>query len=69
MADKIYIQEDGKHREATTEEALKIQEDLAEVQMRDEIMKAEREASANARASALAKLAALGLSQEEIEAL
>ncbi len=69
MSDKLYTQEDGERREVTGEDAVKIQQEITEMQALEEALKAEREAKAAARQSALAKLAALGLTEEEIGAL
>jgi hypothetical protein len=44
-------------------------DEIAEREQIDKAMKAELEARADAKASALAKLAALGLTEEEIAAL
>ena len=62
MSDKIFFQEDGKVREATAEEIAQLAIDL-------ETQRTEQEARITARESALAKLAALGLTEEEIAAL
>jgi hypothetical protein len=69
VSDKLYTQEDGERREVTGEDAVKIQQEITEMQALEEALKAEREAKAAARQSALAKLAALGLTEEEIGAL
>ena len=69
MADKIYTQEDGERREVTGEEAAQIQQDIIEMQLLEEALKSEREEKAASRVSALAKLAALGLTEDEIGAL
>jgi hypothetical protein len=69
MSEKIYIQEDGERREATPSEALRIKEEIAEMKALEESIRADREAKAIARESALAKLAALGLTEDEIAAL
>jgi hypothetical protein len=69
MTEKIFIYEDNEQREATHEEALQIKEDIAEIQAREDARKEEQEAKQLARTSALAKLAALGLTEEEIAAL
>ena len=61
----IKIQIDDLVREATAEEIAQIQAEQAEVAAQ----KAALEAKAAARASALAKLAELGLTEEEIQAL
>ena len=62
---KIYIQEDGKKREATEKEI----EQFAIDRIAQETLQAEQDAKIAARQSALAKLAALGLTEEEIAAL
>jgi hypothetical protein len=62
---KIYIQEDGKKREATEKEI----EQFAIDRIAQEALQAEQDAKVAARQSALAKLAALGLTEEEIGAL
>jgi hypothetical protein len=59
------IQIDDEVREATQAEAKKIADAQAEAQQRN----ADQEAKIAAKASAEAKLAALGLTTEEIEAL
>ena len=69
MAEKIFIQEDNEQREATPDEALQIKKDIAEIEAREQARKEEQEAKQLARTSALAKLAALGLTEEEIAAL
>ena len=61
----IFIQIDGQVREATTEEILEIEAGRAEVAARQTA----EAAKAAARQSALAKLAELGLTAEEIAAL
>jgi biopolymer transport protein ExbD len=65
MTDKIYIQEDETRREATAAELTQIKKDEQEAIVRAEIEQAKKDA----RVSALAKLAALGLTEEEIAAL
>jgi hypothetical protein len=65
MSETIYVQEDGEMREATSEEVIEI---LA-IQKTAEAKAAEELAKVEARTSALAKLAALGLTEEEIAAL
>lgn len=65
MTDKIYVQEDGEKREATKEELTQILADQAAY----DAFKAEEESKSEARSSALAKLEALGLTEEEIAAL
>jgi DNA-binding NarL/FixJ family response regulator len=65
MAETIYIQEDGEMREATEAELAQFEIDREAEELRVQ----EQEAKATARESALAKLAALGLTEEEIAAL
>lgn len=65
MSEIIYISEDGVKREATIEELEQFRLDK-ETQ---NALKAEQDAKIAARQSALAKLAALGLTEEEIGAL
>ena len=65
MTEKIYVSEDGVKREATPQELAQLEIDKAA----QEIYQAELEAKITARQSALAKLAALGLTEEEIRAL
>ena len=65
MTEKIYVSEDGVKREATPQELAQLEIDKAT----QEIYQAELEAKITARQSALAKLAALGLTEEEIRAL
>ena len=61
----IYIQENGKKREATEAEIAQFVKDRIEADR----LKAEQDAKIAARQSALAKLAALGLTEDEIAAL
>jgi DNA-binding NarL/FixJ family response regulator len=65
MSEKMYISEDGVKREATAGEIAQFNQDQIEIQKAT----AEKEAKQTARQSALAKLAALGLTEEEIAAL
>jgi hypothetical protein len=62
MSEKIYIQEDGKMREATPDEVSQLlsdRETFANFRVEEETI----------RTSAFAKLAALGLTEAEIAAL
>jgi DNA-binding NarL/FixJ family response regulator len=61
----IYIQENGEKREATEAEIAQFAKD----RIAADKLKAEEEARLAARESALAKLAALGLTEAEIAAL
>jgi hypothetical protein len=65
MSETIYVQEDGEMREATPEET----KELLNIQKASEAKAVEELAKSEARTSALAKLAALGLTEEEIAAL
>jgi hypothetical protein len=65
MTTKPLIQIDDLVREMTDQEFA----DFQELEASHELSKAEREAKENARASALSKLAALGLTEAEIAAL
>jgi DNA-binding NarL/FixJ family response regulator len=61
----IYIQENGEKREATEAEIAQFAIDRIQADKRQ----ADEEAKTAARQSALAKLAALGLTEDEIAAL
>ena len=65
MADKIYVGIDNERVEATGEVLEQILKDRAESELAEQA----KEAKLAARESALAKLAALGLTEEEIAAL
>ncbi len=65
MTEKIYVSEDGIKREATPEELAQFKID----KVTQEVYQLEFEAKIAARTSALAKLEALGLTEEEIAAL
>jgi DNA-binding NarL/FixJ family response regulator len=65
MSEIIYISEDGIQREANSEELAQFDIDKAERASIKESIQAQNAA----RQSALAKLAALGLTEEEIAAL
>lgn len=69
MTEAIYIHENGETREATEQEALELLKTQAQAQEEQRVIEAEQEAKFLARQSALAKLAALGLTEEEIGAL
>ena len=69
MADKIYIQIGDEKREATSEETAEILATQKEFNDKQAEIDLQKEAKATARQSALAKLAALGLTEEEIAAL
>lgn len=65
MTEKIYISIDNERIEATGKILEQILKDRAEAELQEAAM----QAKATARQSALAKLAALGLTEEEIGAL
>jgi DNA-binding NarL/FixJ family response regulator len=65
MKNKLMISIDGVFREMNNQEIAQFELDKAE----QETQQAEQEAKIAARQSALAKLAALGLTEEEIAAL
>ena len=65
MSEIIYIQEDTKKRKATAEEIAQLQKDQIEAS-RIEAETAKKEAD---RASAMAKLSKLGLTDDEIASL
>jgi hypothetical protein len=65
MSEKLLIQIDGEVREMTEQEEKSYLKDLAAVEARE----AETKAKEEARLSALAKLAKLGLTEEEIASL
>jgi hypothetical protein len=69
MSENIYIQENGKKRKATIEEIAQFEKDAADYAERQRLIEAEQQAKEEAKASAMAKLAALGLNEEEIAAL
>ena len=69
MSETIYIFEDGKKRKATAEEIAQFEKDQAEYEAQARLIEAETTAKAEAKASAMAKLAALGLSDEEVQAI
>lgn len=69
MSDKIYVSEDDRRYEATGEQLAQIKADIEEAHKRkleDEANQAAKEA---AKTSALNKLTALGLTEEEIKAV
>jgi len=69
MSEIIYVNDNGKKRKATAEEVAQFDKDRAEAQEQQRLIEAEQTAKAEARESAMAKLAALGLSDEEIQAI
>jgi|688.fasta_scaffold338097_2 hypothetical protein len=69
MTETIYVQVDGEKREASAEEINYIQETQSATSDFLQSEKEEKDLEISARTSALAKLAALGLTEEEIAAL
>lgn len=69
MTDTIYVSEDGKRRKATADELAQFEKDRLEAEAEASRIEAEQQAKAEAKASALAKLTALGLNEEEVQAL
>jgi regulator of protease activity HflC (stomatin/prohibitin superfamily) len=69
MTEKIYISIDGEKQEAQGEVLAQILKDRAEYEALELASQQEKESKISARNSAFAKLAALGLTQDEIDAL
>ena len=69
MTDKIYIGIDGKRIEAKGEQLDYILQTQAEIQEQERLIEAEQQAKEEAKASAMAKLTALGLNEEEVNAI
>ncbi len=69
MSETIYVSDNGKKRKATAEEIAQFEKDRAESLEREKLFEAEQQAKEAARASAMNKLSALGLTDEEISAL
>jgi hypothetical protein len=69
MSDKIYIGIDDKKVEAKGEQLEYILSWQTELQDQARLIEAEQQAKEEAKASAMAKLATLGLTDEEISAL
>jgi hypothetical protein len=69
MAEKIYIQIGDKKQEAKGEQLEYIIQAQAEAQEQARLLEAEQLAKEAAKASAMAKLAALGLNEEEVNAI
>jgi len=67
--EKVFIGVDNQRIELTGEELAAFKADREAIQAKDEARQAEADAKAAARESALAKLADLGLTAEEIAAL
>jgi hypothetical protein len=69
MSETIYVQEDGKKRKATAQEILQFEKDAAEALEAQRLFEAEQTKKDADRASAMAKLSKLGLTDDEIASL
>ena len=69
MSEIIYVSEDGKRRKATAEEIAQFEKDAAEQLERVRLIEAEQTKKDADRASAMAKLSKLGLTDDEIASL
>jgi hypothetical protein len=69
MSQTIYIQEDDKKRKATAEEIAQFEKDRAEYEAQQRLIEAEQTKKDADRASAMAKLSKLGLTDDEIASL
>ena len=69
MSEILYVNEDGKKRKATAEEIAQFEKDAAEEAERSRLIEAEQTKKDADRASAMAKLSKLGLTDDEIASL
>jgi hypothetical protein len=69
MSETIYIQDNDKKRKATAEEIAQFEKDQAEAAERKKLFEAEQTKKDADRASAMAKLSKLGLTDDEIASL
>jgi hypothetical protein len=69
MREIIYVSENGKKRKATAEEIAQIEKDRLEYEAEQSRIEAEQTKKDADRASAMAKLTALGLNEEEVNAI
>jgi ribosomal protein L9 len=69
MSETIYVQDNGKRRKATAEEIAQFEKDWADTAERKRVIEAEAQAKQAKLDSAKAKLAALGLDEEEVAAI
>jgi len=69
MSDKLYVTVNGKKREMNAEEIAQFEKDAAEAAEAQRLIEAEQTTKAEAKASAIAKLTALGLNEDEINAI
>jgi hypothetical protein len=69
MSETIYIQDGLKKRKATAEEIAQFEKDRAEYEAQQRLIEAEQTKKDADRASAMAKLSKLGLTDDEIASL
>jgi hypothetical protein len=69
MSEIIYVQEDGKRRKATATELEQFEKDALEREETQRLIEAEQTKKDADRASAMAKLSKLGLTDDEIASL
>jgi hypothetical protein len=69
MSETIYIQIGDKKRKATTEEIAQLEKDRAEWAEQQRLIEAELQAQEELKKSAIAKLAKLGLTEDEAKAV
>jgi len=69
MSDKLYVTIDGKKREMNAEEKTQFEKDIADQAEEQRLIEAEAQAKQAKLDSAKAKLAALGLDEEEVAAI
>jgi ribosomal protein L9 len=69
MNEIIYVMENGIRREVTAKELAQFEKDRAEAEERQRLEEAEAQAKQAKLDSAKAKLAALGLDEEEVAAI
>ena len=69
MTDTIYISDNGKKRKATAEEIAQFEKDRADFEAEQKRIEAETAKKEADRASAIAKLSKLGLTDDEIASL
>ena len=69
MAEIIYVSDNGKRRKATAEEIAQFEKDQTEAEEQARLIEAEQTKKDADRASAMAKLSKLGLTDDEIASL
>jgi ribosomal protein L9 len=67
--EQLYLMDNGKKRKATAEEIAQFEKDRAEALEREKLFEAEQTKKEADRASAMAKLSKLGLTDDEIASL